>query len=238
MAIRWRSTGFRSPELIGCTDQRLALASTHRWPLACATLLLGALVLPVCAGNEQRVQLDPARSSVRFQIPLLLFGQVQGTFAAVSGELLHAPAGWQVCADVEVASARLSRSKDREELLGPSFFHADRHPQLRFVSDPLPPGLPREGAVLRGRLSVRGYTRSTRFVMQHVQCPDTTSIAGCEFRLHGTIRRRDFGMRARPAVLGNTVALQLQIAVCAADAQHCNTATKATSPDCAVRAQN
>lgn len=185
-------------------------------------MLSSAATLAAIA-EQNRIPLDPTRSSVHFQIPLLLLGQVRGQFTEVSGELLRVDEGWRVCADVAVGSALMRRAKDRQELLGPSFFDAQRHPQLRFVSDVLPRDLPIEGTTLQGRLSVRGYTRTARFVVHEVQCPELSGSAGCRFSLHGAIRRSDFGMRARPAVLGNTVTLELRIALCG-DPQGCGAA--------------
>jgi Uncharacterized conserved protein len=93
-------------------------------------------------------RLDPARSSVEFQVPHF-YGlmTVKGRFASYSGtlDLSGEPT---VELTIDAASLDTKHAKRDKHLRSDEFFDVDHHPQVRFVSD---------SAVLDGEtLKVRG----------------------------------------------------------------------------------
>ncbi len=80
-------------------------------------------------------QLDPARSSVSFQVPHF-YGlmTVKGSFADYEGTLdLSATPAVQLT--IEATSLDTKQSKRDKHLRSEDFFDVERHPQVRFVSD-------------------------------------------------------------------------------------------------------
>lgn len=182
-------------------------------------VLLWLLWLPVPGGAFAPTALRSTESQVDFQIRLWL-GQVRGSFHHVSGALRHEKGQVRICAQLPVAGVRLASDAQRRDLLGPDFFDAATHPQIRFVSSAVPESLLRSGGVLAGRLSMRGQTRDAQFQLAPMSCaPDRP--AECGVALSGEVQRSDFGMRAKPGVLGNTVRLQLHLRTCAVDTPSC-----------------
>lgn len=173
--------------------------------------------------------IDPAHSVVDFQVPLLLVGAVRGQFVQVEGGVSLEPAGWRVCARIPVHSAVMADPSRRAELLGPGFFDAARHPSARFRSVLLPSlSIPEQ---LEGVLEVRGVRRLQRWQVNPQGChPPLWN--GCRLRLDGVLSRSAFGMRARSAIVGDAVRLQMQI-VLRTDSIPLNDAARAEHPVCA-----
>jgi polyisoprenoid-binding protein YceI len=80
-------------------------------------------------------RLDPARSSVEFHVPHF-YGlmKVKGRFRDFEGTLdLHREPAVQLT--IEAASLDTGNGKRDKHLRSADFFDAERHPQVRFVSD-------------------------------------------------------------------------------------------------------
>lgn len=184
-----------------------------------------------CAlAGTQPSALHGGESRVGFQLRLWWFGQVSGSFHDLRGALRRQQGKLRICAWVPVDSARMASAAHRRELLGPDFFAAATHPQIRFVSAPLAPALLASGGALSGRLTLRGQTREVRFQLAPMHC-SAADPADCRVRLQGQVQRSDFGMRAKPGVLGDTVRLQLDLRTCASGRAGCEAAPACFGPD-------
>ena len=190
----------------------------------CSVLVL-ALALAMLFGNlahaaaalegtavDKDYPINARRSNAEFQLRLLWFKQIGGSFDRVAGELrLNRPQGTAVVqASLAVDSIRMASPRLRAWVLAPEFFDAAQYPTIHFASDPFAVNLLREGGHLSGQLRMRGVLRPVHFELAPSACtlrvPDQ-----CVLRLHGAIERSDFGMRGHRATLSDQVELSLLV---------------------------
>lgn len=162
------------------------------WAWAAGACLAG-LVCAAALAAPMREAFDPVASRAGFEVGLRLAGDVRGRFQHLEGELQPAGDRWQV---------RVRLDARELDLDGPAwmvratrsdkFLDVERHPDIRFESDPFPRELLRRGGELGGRLQLRGRTRPVVFRV----APSSCKVPGrqCDIRVHGSVSRRDFGM--------------------------------------------
>ena len=216
--------------LIGSREWIGTMRSVQHVPLLCCRLALFLLLtvatwaqaLPVPESIVQAI--NPAGSRADFRLRLLLFSEVTGSFTAIRGALRRSSdAQIEVCAEVSVNSVRVRNPQDRETLLGPLFFDAQRYPTMVFRSRPISAAVLESGGRLPGRLRLHGRSRHVEFSVQPAHC----DAQECKLRVTGSVQRSEFGMRARRAFLGDQVKLELRLSTCAAGDHSC-----ALAPDC------
>lgn len=162
----------------------------RRIVLALALLAsISASAKPLPSG---RWSLDPQHSRVQFTVTKLQTTRVHGTFSGFRGEVVYDaadPARSSVWWRVPVATVETGeRGRDRS-LQGQSYFHAERFPEMSFVSRRVRP-LPDGRMVIEGNLTIRGVTRP--IVVQ--ARPMSTSPAAPAFETEFEIDRFDFGV--------------------------------------------
>jgi polyisoprenoid-binding protein YceI len=100
----------------------------------------------------------------------------------------------------------------RTHLLGPEFFDAERHPEIRFRSTAMRLG--GDGRVdVDGELEIRGLTRPISAVGQYAAPRQAAfgEVAGIE--LHASLDRRDFGFEWQMELPGGGDAVSWEVAV-------------------------
>lgn len=100
----------------------------------------------------------------------------------------------------------------REHLLGPEFFDAERHPDIRFRSTAV--RLADDGgAEVDGELTIRGVTRPVSAVGQYAAPRQAAfgEVAGIE--LHTSLDRRDFGFEWQAELPGGGVAVSWEVEI-------------------------
>lgn len=193
-----------------------------RWPLLLCLCSASSWVMTLPDG------LRASASSVHFSLRLLLLHLVEGSFHGVRGALHERDGQAWICAEVRVDSARMASAARRAELLGPEFFDAARHPLITFHSIAVPAVLLREGGDLPGQLSLRGVRGETSFRFSALRCDPEAASKRCQVELEGRVRRSDYGISAKSALLGDWVRLRMALETCAsASADDC-----AVLPDC------
>ncbi|MFZ2235321.1 MAG: YceI family protein [Dokdonella sp.] len=201
--------------------RRASTRSSLLLPTCCFALSFAAAV-----GNAQAKQLpietlriDAKRSHADFSLRAMFLVVVRGQFMAVSGSVNidhERNLGW-VDARIDARSVEMG-NHDREEWARSSeFFDSTRHPEIRFVSDPISRTLLREGGPLRGRLSLRGIDRIMELTVSPADCEQPGRE--CPLHVQGSISRSDFGMVSKRAVLGDKVSLDLSVFVLPTDNQ-------------------
>lgn len=161
------------------------------------TLCLAAAVADAAASGEAREVVDPAASSASFEVSLRVTGPVPGRFRRIEGELLEDDRGrWRVQVRVDAEGLELdgpgwmlrsTRSRN--------FLDVANHPEIRFRSVPFERGLLASGGPLRGRLELRGESRSVAFTLQPAACDRPGR--DCDIVVQGEISRRAFGMTSQ-----------------------------------------
>jgi polyisoprenoid-binding protein YceI len=181
-------------------------------------LLLGALIVaPAARGadpepaKETRL-LDPARSSAEFEVKVLWFIGVHGRFGKVEGAVTIDRAADSAVAEARIDAERITMRKRSYEDWAKSdeFFDARAFPLIHFTSKPFALDLLRNGGEIAGTLRLRGIDREVTLTLQPSGCPDAIA-RDCPVEASGSIRRGDFGMKARHGTVSDRVELGFSI---------------------------
>lgn len=177
-------------------------------PQVVATMLLA---LANAAGVASEIwPIDSAHSSARFSVRTLWFTHERGTFDGVHGELRRNDAGRDVVdAWIDAGSLSMGDAHALEEARGPGFFDVADYPRIHFVSSPFAPAALSEGGTLEGILDLHGQRRWVQFTLLPSSCP--AQPLAYPIRVHGTLSRSAFGMRAHRGLLSDKVVLDLDI---------------------------
>jgi len=140
--------------------------------------------------------IDPAHSSVEFQIKHMMIATVKGRFTDFEGDIVAAPdiADSRVRGVVRTASVDTNEPTRDAHLRSADFFDAERYPEITFASTQISPlGGPRFRVV--GDLTIKETTREIA-----LEC----TVEGSErdpwgndrigLRARGAIDRKDFGL--------------------------------------------
>jgi polyisoprenoid-binding protein YceI len=162
---------------------------------------------------------DPAHSSVEFEIKHMMIATVRGRFKEFEGAIVAAEdiadsRAWGV---VQTASIDTNQADRDAHLRSPEFFDVERYPQIRFESTRIEP---LGGPVFRvhGDLTIKEITRSVVLdatVEGAKRDPWGNERVG--MRLGGTIDRKEFGLRWQQALetggflLGDAVKVQIDV---------------------------
>ncbi|WP_284319755.1 YceI family protein [Dyella acidisoli] len=179
------------------------------WHLA--FLLLFPLSL-LAATNKTDFRIDPDTSQAMFRVRLLWLESVNGHFTHVDGDLAPGPnpGSWVVNATIPVDSVAMPTSRMRQWVLAPSFFDAQHHPTIHFVSNPIAQNELDDGGTLTGYLTLRGVTAPIHFALQPAHCAQLAP-APCRILLRGNLQRSTFGMTSNRLALSDSVDLNLSI---------------------------
>lgn len=189
---------------------------------ACFFALSVAVAAQAGANGEQPIetlQIDAERSHAEFSLRAMLLMAVRGQFTAVSGSInidRERNLGW-VDARIDASAVEMGNREREQWARSSEFFDSARHPEIRFVSDPISRTLLREGGSLRGRLRLRGIDRSLELTVLPANCDQPGRE--CPLHVQGSISRSDFGMVSKHAVLGDKVTLDLSVFVVPMDNQ-------------------
>jgi polyisoprenoid-binding protein YceI len=138
---------------------------------------------------------DPAHSSVEFQVKHMGIATVKGFFSDFEGVLEVAEDGTITAGgDVKAASINTRAGQRDEHLRSPDFFDVENHPELRFESKTVEQ-LDEESYRITGDLTIRGVTREVELhaITQGVdQDPWGNTRIGLE--VAGEINREEFGL--------------------------------------------
>jgi polyisoprenoid-binding protein YceI len=162
--------------------------------------------------------IDRAHSRVTFTVTKWGFVEVEGRFLDFSGTILYDSArpdlsrvDWRV----RVASVETGAVKRDQSLLGPDYFDAARHPELRFTSERVKP-LPANQIEVQGTLTMRGRSRPLTI---RVTCGGVHAVPGEGtfeiFQTEFTVNRYDYGIEGG-TVLGPAISRDVRVKLVAA----------------------
>ena len=171
---------------------------------------------PAATPPPARLQIDGARSEARFLVSLRIGMRTQGVIPKVSGEMSgNAQEGWQVLVVADGRSLQVKGPKwmDRSTR-SPDFLDVDAHPEIRFHSEVFSERTLHAGGRVRGRLTLRGLTRSVSFRLLPSACAHPGR--DCDLQVNGIINRKDFGMTAHAFSVRDDVQLNMRVRLHAA----------------------
>jgi polyisoprenoid-binding protein YceI len=140
---------------------------------------------------------DPAHSSVAFEVKHMMISTVRGQLREFDGTLEAAeddPANSRVRGAAKVASIDTGSPDRDEHLRGPDFFDAERYPEITYASTCIEP-LGGPDYRVTGDLTIKGVTRQ---VMMEASVEgageDPWGAERVGIRVRGKLDRRDFGL--------------------------------------------
>lgn len=162
---------------------------------------------------------DPAHSSIEFEIKHMMIATVRGRFREFEGTIIAAEdiADSRASGVVKTASIDTNQPDRDAHLRSPDFFDVERYPEIRFESTRIEPrGGPKFNVV--GNLTIRDMTREV--VLETTVEGTTRDPWGNDrvgMRARGTIDRKEFGLRWQQALetggflLGDEVTLLIDV---------------------------
>ncbi|WP_255492537.1 YceI family protein [Luteimonas sp. RC10] len=181
------------------------------WLLAAGLWLAAVPAAPVLASETRALVLDTARSDIGFQLRTRWGQQLEGRFDDWHGEIVVLPDGrHQVRLTLPTGGVEIVGSRSYTRITrGAGFFDVERHPEVRFVSDPYPATLAREGGAMTGVLSIRGIAQRETFRIAPAQC--TRPAVDCDVVGEGDVRRSRYAMDRWGYALSDQVRFTLRI---------------------------
>jgi len=184
-----------------------------RHPFRTALALLALAALPALAQDTYKI--DPTHSEVSFKIRHLL-AKTSGRFTKFGGTIKVDPADpskSSVDVSIDAASINTDNEARDKHLKGGDFFEVEKYPVITFKSTSVK-------EVAKGKLEVtgdftlRGVTKRITFPITNAGTqpgmkPGTVVAGFIDGAL--TINRNDYGIKYGPGVLGDDVAISLNI---------------------------
>ena len=153
-------------------------------------------------------------SSVQFQVRIFGMFKKLGSFTDMKGALSVQKDTVQVSARIQTASTTMKSSSDAALLKSPAYFDAEHFPEIVFQSTRFPMATLRNGGQISGKLTLRGITQPQIFKLTAKPCSKkfVQQPWRCSFNVAGTLKRSEFGMKARRGIVSDEVELTLTIA--------------------------
>ena len=176
--------------------------------LGVAILTLGSL------GFAKPYSIDPAHSSVGFEVKHLGFSKVNGVFDQFSGKIDIDPKTKKINVlegNIKIASIDTKNQKREDHLKADDFFNATKFPEGKFVMTK------QDGNKIYGNLTLKGITKPVIWNIE-VNGPGTNPMTKKEFmalEINGSVSRKDFkiGTGMGDVVLGDIVNVKIQLEV-------------------------
>jgi polyisoprenoid-binding protein YceI len=191
-----------------------------RRPQVAITVYLTAILLALLAGASASAQtqtwyLDPPHSSAQFAVRHMGISTIRGTFNKVNGVVVDSPdlgkASVNVTIDASSVDTRVEmRDKD---LRSDHFFDVAKYPTITFQSKKVESA----GAgklKVTGDLTIHGVTKETVLEVDGPTTPPIKDPRGNSRRgvsATTTINRADFGMTFDSPMVGDQIAIQLDV---------------------------
>lgn len=152
--------------------------------------------------DENSEVIDLENATVRFQVRFLGTARVIGYFDRFFGKLMYNPDSENGSVDMQIdVKSNNTNDESRDEFLrGPTFFNAERYPQITFTNSHLIYG--EDGLVqISGDLSLHGMTRAVVFEVGPVYTEQGFDSGGIQAIL--TINRSDYGLDSIASIISD-----------------------------------
>jgi polyisoprenoid-binding protein YceI len=180
-------------------------------------LFVQAPLSPAFAQNAPTTanwQIDPAHANAQFRVSHLGISKVQGEFTNVTGTVQLDETDLTksvVNATIDTATV-YTRNESRDKDLKDNFFEVTKYPTMTFVSKSITRAA--DGKLqLTGDFTLHGVTKSVTFAVdgpsEAIKDPWGNQRRGASATT--TIHRSDFGITKYPGVIGEDIAITLDI---------------------------
>lgn len=170
---------------------------------ALIAMLLLAIAAPRSVAADQRI--DSMRSEARFDLSVARNRDLVGRFNGIEGFLRQLDDGrLQMELRLAADTAEIPGHPYYTRILrGRGFFDANRHPRVKFVSQPFDVDRLRRGGRFEGDLTLRGITRREQLELEPAECE--TPMRGCALRVNGRLLRNHYRSEGFRHIAGNEV---------------------------------
>lgn len=168
-------------------------------------------------GQVSTWKIDPAHSSVQFQIRHLGVSNVHGSFGNVTGTVVwdeKDTAKSKVDATIDTTTVSTEVAKRDDHLKSPDFFDVAKFPAMTFKST----AVKKDGGKLQliGDLTINGVTKPVTLDVDGPAAPQTNhgkTVSG--FSATGVIKRSDFnfGPKFAPPMIGDEIKFTIDLEV-------------------------
>jgi polyisoprenoid-binding protein YceI len=180
---------------------------------AAFVLFVHAPSAPVLA-QTSNWQIDPAHANAQFRVSHLGISKVQGEFTNVTGtvQLDEKDVTKSVVNATIDTTTVYTRNEDRDKDLKENFFEVTKFPTMTFVSKSITRGA--DGKLqMSGDLTLHGITKPVTFTVdgpsEAIKDPWGNQRRGASATT--TIHRSDFGITKYAAMIGDDIAITLDI---------------------------
>ncbi|WP_261844844.1 YceI family protein [Aliamphritea ceti] len=180
-----------------------------------STLLAVAMTAPLAQAEAVNYDIDMSHTFVLFDVNHLGFSNMPGRFADLEGKLTFDADDIEnsnVSIVIKTDSIDTFHAKRDEHLRSPDFFNTLEFPEMTFESTGITQ-VNGETAKLKGDLTLLGVTQAVELdltvnnVGEHPF--NGKQVAG--FTAIGNIKRSDFGMKYGAPMIGDDIALRLEL---------------------------
>lgn len=187
------------------------------------SLMVLALGLASLAGVGAQAQtstwsIDPAHSSINFEVRHMSVSNVHGSINGVKGTVNFDEKDItksSVQATADIATVNTNQEKRDQDLKSPKYFDATQYPQLSFKST----SLSNAGGklTLNGELTLHGVTKPVTLELDGPAPPQTDKNGKTRsgFSASGKLMRTDFGVGAGvpSAVIGDEIRFSIDVEI-------------------------
>ena len=148
------------------------------------------------AHGAEVYRLDSANTQVSVDVRLFSLPWVSARFEDLSGDFVPDRRTLASRVDVTVRTASLDCKNSwwNARLLSAEWFDAQRYPRITYRSDRIQYD-GRGGAIVSGRLTLHGVTRSVDLIVSQLTCSDGVGADDtCSFDAHARIERSVYGL--------------------------------------------
>lgn len=193
---------------------RISKTAIIAMAFAVAVMLIQASVAPALAQTASTWQIDPAHANAQFSVSHLGISKVQGEFTNVTGtvQLDEKDVTKSVVNATIDVSTVYTRNDGRDKDLKETFFEVAKFPTMTFVSKSITRGA--DGKLqMAGDLTLHGVTKPVTFAVdgpsEAIKDPWGNQRRGASATT--TIKRADFGITKYPGMIGEDIAITLDI---------------------------
>jgi len=174
-----------------------------------------ALLLTLSAAAQDTWQIDPAHTAAQFSVRHLGISTVRGAFTKVSGTVQYDAANLgksSIQATIQTASLDTRVEMRDNDLRSPNFLDVQKYPSITFVSKKIEAAGTGKLKVT-GDLTIHGVTKE---VVLDVDGPSAAMKDPWGNQRMGAsastkVNRLDFGVAGAPGVVGDEIAISLDI---------------------------
>lgn len=156
--------------------------------------------------------IDPAHTSVNFNIDHMGFSKVLGRFNTISGDIIVDTKGSaQLKVNIQTSSVDTNHQKRDEHLRSPDFLNTKQFPKMTFSSQ-LQMDAADSQATLLGELNMLGIKRPVTLKLQKgKEGKDPWGLHRIGYSAQTVLKRSDFGMDFMQGGVGDDIEINIQL---------------------------